>query len=418
MLSLAMGNLVLVAAFYGLTLIFYALRKIVPDLELAPKKANYPLISIIVPARNEETKILRCLNSLLNQSYPNYELIVIDDRSDDATGTIIEGLARLNGDKLKMVKGIEAPDGWVGKCNAICNAVAYASGQYYVFTDADTYHDRDSIFKAYNYLRQNQIDLVSFIPVQEFGSFPERVVMPILLSSFLLGDTFHAVNEPLAHRAYAYGQYIMCSRTSYEAIGGHQSVRDEIVEDHALGKVFKDNGFKIAVACGRGLYQVRMYNDLKSLWYGWTKNLYSLVDSSVLNVALLLFFVNFVVLFPFLNLAYITLTLTGQFLNHELTLNYELIYLTQVTLSSLVVLTCWFRQTSTHFKGLEFRHFFLLPVGCLYLSALYIHSAYLVLGGQEVNWKGRKYRVNSAKTIEFNTNVLEALKKSYLKITK
>ncbi len=409
MITLCIGNLVLVTTFFALTLVFYALRQRIPDVQEL-KLTKFPLVSVVVPARNEESKILRCLDSLLNQSYPNLEIIVIDDRSQDNTGTIIEGLAKLHPDKLKMVKGIEAPDGWVGKCNALRNAVAYASGEYFVFTDADTYHHKDSVLRAVSYVRKHKIDLISFIPVQEFGSFAERLIMPLLLSSFLLGDTFHAVNEPLAKRAYAYGQYILCARNAYEAIGGHQSVRDEIVEDHALGRVFKENGFKIWVACGRGLYQVRMYTDLQSLWYGWTKNLYSLIDSKISNLALILFFVNYVVFLPFLSLGYLFYAFATQPLSHEL------IQLTQLVLTSLVVLICWYKRTSTHFEGLESRHFLMLPLGCMVLSMLYIHSAYLVLTGREVNWKGRKYRVNSAKTIQ--DKLLHLNQQSYSKISK
>ena len=121
------------------------------------------------------------------------------------------------------------------------------------------------------YALNNKAELVSFVPVQELGSFPEKLIMPVLLSSFLLGDPFHSVNDSISKRAYAYGQYIVCRRSSYLATGGHQRVRDEIVEDHALARVFKENGYKICVADGKTLYRVRMYTNLETLWLGLDK---------------------------------------------------------------------------------------------------------------------------------------------------
>src|SRR5262249_43004400 len=160
--------------------------------------------------------------------------------------------------QVKFVKGKDAPSGWIGKCNALAHAVGYASGAWFLFTDADTCHTPNSVRDAVSYAIKNEVDLISFVPMQELGSFWERLLMPVLLSSFLVGDPFHAVNNPKRKLAYAYGQYILCRRSSYLAIGGHQSVRDEIVEDHAIARVFKQKGYKICVADGKTLYSVRM----------------------------------------------------------------------------------------------------------------------------------------------------------------
>ncbi len=400
-LSLYLAVTILILGMFGLTTAFYNLLKTVESSKM--KDSELPFISVVIPARNEESKIGRLLESLTKQDYPHYEVVVVNDRSTDRTGEIIGQYAQKY-DKIKLVQGADAPPGWIGKCNAILHAVSKVSrkeNQYYIFTDADTYHHPNSLKDAVSHAIKNDLDILSFIPVQELGSFPERLVMPVLLSGFLLGDPFHTVNDPEAQRAYAYGQYIITKRSSYEAIGGHEAVRDEIVEDHAIARVFKEKGFKIGVADGKSLYSVRMYLDLKSMWLGWTKNLYSLIDSKISNLLFILFLLNTVVVFPYFELAWVLAEWTqGE-------VNTNLIRLTALVAVQYITLFLWFRQCSEHHKGIDWRHFFLIPFGTMTLTFLYLHSAYLVLFGEEVNWKGRRYVVNTKKTIDPDASGLE-----------
>ncbi|HEY9711959.1 MAG TPA: hypothetical protein V6C72_00740, partial [Chroococcales cyanobacterium] len=220
------------------------------------------------------------------------------------------------------------------------------------------------------------------------------LVMPTLLSSFLLGDPVHSVNDPNIERAYAYGQYIICRRSSYLALGGHQSVRDEIVEDHAIARVFKERGYKIMVADGRRLYTVRMYTNLESMWLGWTKNLYSLIDSKVINLVMILFLINSSVLLPWIQLLIVGgMWATGNWSPY-------LNLLTELVLIQLIVHVFWYARNSEHLVGVDWRHFFLFPFGSIAVTVLYVHAAYLVLSGSQVNWKGRRYTVNTHKTIQ------------------
>lgn len=401
-LSLYLAVTFLILGMFGLTAVFYNLLKQVESSKL--KDSQLPFISVVIPARNEEGKIGRLLESLAKQDYPNFEVVVVNDRSTDRTGDIIADYAQKY-ERIKLIQGSDAPPGWIGKCNAILHAVSKVSkkgdDQWYIFTDADTYHHPNSLKDAVSYALENNLDLLSFIPVQELGSFPERLVMPVLLSGFLLGDPFHTVNDPEAERAYAYGQYIVCKRTSYEAMGGHESVRDEIVEDHAIARVFKEKGCKIGVADGKNLYSVRMYTDLKSMWLGWTKNLYSLIDSKISNLAFLLFLLNTVVVFPLFELAWVIAEWTqGE-------VNTNLIRLTALVAVQYITLFLWYKQCSEHHRGIDWRHFFLTPFGTLTLTCLYLHSAYLVLFGEEVNWKGRRYVVSTKKTIDPDAGAMD-----------
>jgi chlorobactene glucosyltransferase len=389
--TLFCANTCLIAGLLLLTYAFYRFLRHVPASGIPDR--DLPFVSVLVPARNEELKIGRCLKSLLEQNYPNFEVIVIDDRSTDRTGEIIQSFASKD-KRIKFVHGKDAPSGWIGKCNALAHAVGYASGDWFVFTDADTYHRPNSIRDSVSYAIDNKADLVSFVPLQELGSFWERLVMHILLSSFLIGDPFHTVNDPEAERAYAYGQYILCRRSSYLAVGGHQSVRDEIVEDHAIARVFKEKAYKILVADGKPLYSVRMYTDLESMWQGWTKNLYSLIDSRVFNLVAILAVVYCVLLYPL-----VELVIVGKmFMSGDSFASMQ--SLVGLVALQFVMLAAWFRKTSDHHAGIKWHHFFLLPIGAFAVTALYLHAAYLVLTGSQVNWKGRRYTVNTSKTIQ------------------
>jgi chlorobactene glucosyltransferase len=382
---------ILTFALFVLTCAFYRFLRPVSKSELPDK--DLPFVSILVPARNEEGKIGRCLESLIKQNYPNFEVIAIDDRSVDGTASIIQSYAAKDA-RIKLVKGKDTPPGWTGKCNALAHAVGYASGDWFIFTDADTFHHANSIRDAVSHGITNRADLVSFMPMQELGSFWERLLMPTLLGSFLLGDPFHSVNDPKAARAYAYGQYIIARRNSYLAVGGHQSVRDEILEDHALSRVFKAKGYKILVADGKTLYSVRMYTDLESMWQGWTKNLYSLIESRVGNLFAVLLVINGTILYPFVQ----AIALAQLYLAGESPATLELLAIPVVL--QLLIAFLWYRLTSEHHAGIDAKHFFLFPLGALAVSILYVHAAYLVLTGSQVNWKGRRYTVNTSRTIQ------------------
>lgn len=386
-----MLSCLLVLALSGLTLAFYRLLRAVPP--ACRGEGGSPLVSVVVPARNEEGKIGRCLSSLLAQDYPNLEIIVVDDRSTDRTAEIIEEFARRDA-RVRMLRGTDLPEGWIGKCNALAHASAKARGDWLIFTDADTFHKPNSLADAVSFARENGADLVSFVPVQELGSFWERVVMPTLLGSFLCGDPFHTVNDQESSRAYAYGQYIIVRHRAYLALGGHRAVRDEIVEDHALGRLFKANGYKILVGDGKRLYSVRMYVDGETLWQGWTKNLYSLIECRLENLVIVLALINCATVLPFAGLLTVLwLMASGQ-------TEAPFAPLAAVVCLQLAVLFLWYRLTTTHYAGVGLRHFFLLPLGGLTVTALYFHAAYLVLSGTAVSWKGRKYKVGVSRTIE------------------
>lgn len=393
LINIFLINALLDGILAGLTFLFFAyFRKIDP---VALPDDQLPFISVVVPARNEGTKIRRCIESLANQNYPNYEVVAINDRSTDDTGEIIKEIADKY-EHVRCVQGQEAPPGWIGKCNALVTGMKFVSnnGKWLLFTDADTCHTPESLRLAMSYAMKHNAELISFMPVQELGSFWERAVMPVLLGSFLCGDPMNTINDRTNDRAYAYGQYILVRRDVYEAVGGHHSVYDQILDDISFARVVKEHGYHIMAAEGRPLYKVRMYTNLETLWQGWTKNLYALIECNFVYLVLVIALINMAVVGPFWQAVYcVTAAFTGE-------AGSQLPLMTGLTGVELGLLYAWYRKTAEHYEGVGPQHFLLLPLGSLTVSALYIHSAWLVLSKHKVSWKGRKYLVNTSKAIE------------------
>ncbi|MCC7527535.1 MAG: glycosyltransferase [Candidatus Melainabacteria bacterium] len=389
-LSLIFTTISLVALLV-LMLSFFATFRKVPKCTTANEQL--PSISVIVPVRNEETKIARCLESLAGQDYPDFEIIVIDDKSTDSSGRIIADIAYRFGN-IKVIPGRDSRPGWLGKCNALHHGSPHAKGDWLTFSDADTYHHpnslRDAVGAAINY----KADMISFMPVQELYTFGERAIMPTLLGSFLMGDPTNSINNPKSPRSYAYGQYIMVKRTTYDAIGGHEAVKDQILDDISIGRVAKEKGFSVTACDGRPLYMVRMYTNFSELWSGWTKNAFALINCNLAALVGLVILLNVCLLAPFLTL--IAAVLVPQSVS-------AVMPQTLVWLLLAVQFTCmivWYVRSTAYYMGLNPLHFFLLPLGSVLVSALYINSACCFLTGRQVKWKGRDYSVDTTQRIK------------------
>jgi hypothetical protein len=248
-----------------------------------------PTISAIIPARNEEAAITRAVESVAAQPEVR-EVIVVDDYSTDRTPEILDELAtRLA--KVRIVKSGDLPDGglptgWTGKNNAVWLGAQHASGEWLLFTDADTHHLSGSAARALSDAVRMDADFVSYSPEQETRIFAERALVPLVLWRLSHRYSFDRVNNSACRDAAANGQYILVSRSAYRAIGGHASVAGEVVEDVALARRAKESGFRVFFAPGQGIVETRMYQSFAAMWEGWTKNLYPLFGGSVSDMLL------------------------------------------------------------------------------------------------------------------------------------
>lgn len=231
-----------------------------------------PLVSVIVPARNESASIATSVRSILATAYQPFELIVVDDRSSDDTRAILESLVH---PRLQLIHGAELPAGWYGKPWACYQGYRAAKGEILLFTDADTRHAPDLLPRAVGALVQQEAALVTVAPLQRCVTFWERVVMPQIWFLLALRYPPAAVNR--AHRerdVIANGQFILTTRQAYEAAGTHAAVRGEVAEDLALAQTFLRQGLKLHFAFAERLMETRMYHGLAHLIEGWSKNIY------------------------------------------------------------------------------------------------------------------------------------------------
>lgn len=236
-----------------------------------------PNLSIIVPARNEERQIERCVRSLLATRMPSFEVIVVDDQSNDATPRILEGIAA-GEPRLTVLEGAPLPAGWVGKPWALTQGARIARGEWLLFTDADTEHAPPAAASALQWAIDGGYDVVSLLPDQETVGVAERLFLPTILYAILLGiGPLDDINDPRKPEVALFnGQYVLVSRWAYEGIGGHAAVRGEVAEDLELARLFKRDGrFRTLLIGGNGLVRTRMYRAFGEIWRGFVRILRS-----------------------------------------------------------------------------------------------------------------------------------------------
>jgi glycosyltransferase involved in cell wall biosynthesis len=258
-----------------------------------------PLVSVIVPARNEEASLGTCLESLVTQIGVDFEIIVVDDHSTDQTHEIAESFAgrvgpdapfrvarECHADSLaggaRRVRVIEAgplPAGWTGKNNAVATGAREARGEWLLFTDADTVHLPGSLSRAFDEAQQHGVDLLSYSPEQIAVTFWEMATLPVVFAELARQYPPSKVSDPDSPAAAANGQYILVKRAAYDAIGGHAAVAHDILEDVALARAMKSSGRKIRFRYAADAVRTRMYRNYAQLRDGWTKNLALLFPS-------------------------------------------------------------------------------------------------------------------------------------------
>ncbi|MDW8405710.1 glycosyltransferase family 2 protein, partial [Chloroflexus sp.] len=232
-----------------------------------------PFISILIPARNEERAIRRCVSGALAQRYPHFEVIVVDDGSTDRTPAILAELAATDS-RLRVVPGRPLPPGWVGKCNACQQASDAASGEWLLFLDADTAPAPDLAAALLCHALATNGDMVTIFPFLELGTWAERLVLPPFIALIVSIFPFERLAQPDVRpdEVLANGQCIFVRRAAYDAIGGHNAVRGEVLEDVRLGQTLRAAGFTVRGAIGMEYLAVRMYTSAAEVAEGLMKN--------------------------------------------------------------------------------------------------------------------------------------------------
>jgi len=370
----------LIPAGYGLFLVLlvyrYAIRR--PCLVDYPPQRAGPLVSVIVPARNEAMNIERSVRSILATEYRPIEVIVVDDRSSDTTGEIVERLARSGGaeGRLRLVSGAELPEGWFGKSWAIVQGYRVARGDLLLFTDADTWHHPELLPRTVTVLTAERVHVVSVVSRQEMVTFWERLVQPHVLLALAsrVGDLRRVNRTRITWDAIASGAYILTTRQAYDAVGTHEVVKGAIAEDVALAQAYVRHHLDIFLTHAAQFMSVRMYRSLAEIVEGWSKNL-------ALGVPLMfppLPFVRRVA--PYL----MWLPALCWVLPPLLWAVYGWSWAAATTVVSLAIWIAVYRA-----EGAPVRYALLYPLGAAMVAYIMIRSA--LRGARKVEWRGRTY---------------------------
>jgi glycosyltransferase involved in cell wall biosynthesis len=333
-----------------------------------------PWVSVIVPARDEEACLAACLQSLVTQAGLTFEVILVDDASTDRTREIA-----LSFPLVRVVNAGPLHQGWTGKNNAMAAGAREARGAWLLFTDADTVHLPNSLVRSLSEARHRGADLLSYSPEQEVHGILEKAVMPVIFAELAATYSPSEVSDPASAVAAANGQYLLISRSAYDAIGGHAAIASSLLEDVALARKVKESGRKIFFRYGGDVVRTRMYRSFARLREGWTKNLVLLFPSPVWLAILRLLELLLIV-------GSVETVVLGSFYGHAQLASFALIL--------FLVLCARFvaRIRKAHFASGATA---LALLGLPLFSYLLLRSKFFYRQGK-ITWKGRAYDARSA----------------------
>jgi chlorobactene glucosyltransferase len=372
---------IIAAVLYGgvLFTVAYRYRTRRPHLRDYAAATNGPLVSVIIPARNEAHNIERCVRSLLTATYPALEVIVVDDRSSDGTGDVARRLIERDPaltQRLRVVAGADLPSGWFGKVWAVVQGYRAARGELLLFADADTKHEPELIARAVTAHASERAHLLTVLPRQESLSFWERMIQPqvFFVLQARVGNLQRVNRTRVPWEAIANGQFILTTRADYEAIGTHEVVKDQVAEDVALAQAYVRAGKDLFLVHAQEYMSTRMYQSLREIIEGWSKNLALGAPMMMPPIQWLRRIAPYIMWIPSLAwvLPPIVWAATGWL---------------PAAIATVLSLGIWF--LIYHYERLPLWYAPLYPFGAFVVALIMIKSA--LRGARKVQWKGRTY---------------------------
>jgi glycosyltransferase involved in cell wall biosynthesis len=348
------------------------------------KETSAPLVSMIIPARNEEKNIANCLEHLLNQTYPNCEVIVVDDRSSDRTPQILEDFKKNSRLVFKMIRIDKLPSGWTGKNYAVFTGSRAANGEWFLFTDADTTHKPESLETAMALCAERKIDFLTLAPEVESKSFWEDTVQPLAVGSLALWFDPDKINDPKNPIVLANGQYLLIRREAYEKVGGNESVKDRVVEDVELAKKMRAAGYLVQFLDGTRLYSTRMYSSLREIKTGWIRILTYLFNK---NIPAILHKIFLFIIFSILPFLILSLQFFLKFQNPDRFS--PLIFSLALSVSAWIVLVRFIGNKAVRANPW---YAFLHPLGSLVMIWILLACVGRIIFKQKSVWRGEYYK--------------------------
>jgi chlorobactene glucosyltransferase len=349
--------------------------------EPAEVVGDAPLVTVIIPARDERRNIAACVRSVLSSTYPALEVVVVDDHSTDGTGALARE-AGAGDRRLCVLEPPPLPGGWFGKQWACATGAAAARGAVLCFADADTRQAPDLVARSLNAMRARQADLLSVVGRQELGTFWERVVQPQVFAVMAgrYGSTERIGRSRHAHDKIANGQCLFVRRDAYDAAGGHGAVRSSVSDDLVLAKRVFQSGRQVAIVLGPDQLSTRMYTSLGELTRGWRKNMFAGGRETMPNALGRAVFPLLLLLPPLFSLWPLVL-LAGYALGWA-----EPATAAWAAVAALLTLASW--SVVYRRAGLPAWYAFAYPAGAAVLLGIVLQA---IARGRRVEWKGREY---------------------------
>ncbi len=320
-----------------------------------------PLVSVLIPARNEEKNIENCVVSIIKQKYANFEVIVLNDKSTDNTQKILLELKRRY-PKLQILLGQKLPFNWVGKYWACHQLSKKAKGKYFLFLDADTIQSPELLISLVSAAEQKNLDFVSLLPEEVTGTWFEKIVLPIIpIFIFGLIPVYIAYIFKKEYFAMAVGQVLFFRKDIYKKIGGFEVIRTELLDDVTFARMFTRYGLNWRLYNGAKLLSCRMYHNFEEVLFGFSKNAYPFFNCHLLAFLILVCVILAVFFGPIVTFVYTTFNF------NLFTFGFSAI--------SLIILYFIYATLFSNFK-IKQRYFFLFPISILSWLGIVANSYY------------------------------------------
>ncbi len=381
----------LVSIFFSLMyFLIYSVKSIKDVPKLSPlansQNIRFPMVSIILPSRNEEKYIGKCLDSLLGQDYSNYEIIAINDSSSDKTGEIIKRYS-INHSKIVYVDSPPKPDGWTGKNWACYQGYLQSRGDLFLFTDADSIHSIPTVSLAVTYLLSEKLDALTAIPKIMAHDFWTKITLPLLWTFSVARFSALKANNPKSKMGFFFGSFFIITRIAYEMIGTHKSVRQEIVEDAELGRKVKEQGFHLRVVHGEKYVKAIWARDSSTLWHGLRRLMIPLYKKEKIQASVMVVATFVLLLFPLIILPFLAIiALDGG----ESTQSLMALFLTIICVL-LIVINNALQLKYLVLQNLVYSIFF--PLAGSFILVAFLSSIMHSKHENVVNWRDRKYSI-------------------------
>ncbi len=348
---------------------------------LLPESA--PLVSIIIPAHNEENTIRQSLQSVMDQDYPHYEIIVVNDRSSDATSRIAsEMLKGIAGARIIDVDHL--PADWTGKCHALAEGVKHAAGEWLAFLDSDSRLEPSGIRNCLATAKAQKVGMVTLTPKFILNTFWERALQPTFAAMSCILYPLGKVNDPDDPTASANGMFYLISRDAYDKINGHHDVKSLAVEDIGIGKRVKAAGLGLTFANGRNVLSTRMYTNFREVMAGWTRILSASMNYDAFTVIKYL-------LMHIVNSPPVIIASLYLILPHLYSISPGAAVLLPITLFAMIGASCYFLCRDL---GVSPLYGSFLALGNLGLIWVFILITVKIFRKDSLQWRGTTYHDN------------------------